>query len=129
MRTTSDAPTTHRSLQPLHVRSLTVTRVTDVSATMRRVEFALGDGDPDVPAVPMAPTDHVKLAFPDADGVLRVPTIVDDRPVRPDGAILRDYTVRAAGPGSLTIDLVRHEHGPAGRWVAAAKPGDRFLVR
>jgi len=123
-----EVATTSRRMHPLHVRSLEVTAVTDLSATMRRVDFALGDDDPDVPYVTMAPTDHVKLAFPDDDGALRVPTIVDDRPVRPDGPppILRDYTVRAAGPGTLTIDLVVHEHGPAGRWVAAAQPGDRL---
>ncbi|WP_402463430.1 siderophore-interacting protein [Isoptericola aurantiacus] len=128
MTVPTSTPTTHRTLQPLHVRTLTVTAVTDLSATMRRIDLALADGDADVPAVPMAPTDHVKLAFPDDAGVLRVPTVIDDRPVRPDGPapILRDYTVRAAGPGTLTIDMVTHEHGTAGRWAAAAAPGDRI---
>lgn len=42
------------------------------------------------------------------------------RPVR------RRYTIRAldAGRRLLTLDVVRHAHGPGERWVAAAGPGD-----
>ena len=51
-----------------------------------------------------------------------------DENVRP---IMRTYTVRTARPeqAGLDIDVVLHEPaGPACRWAAAAKPGDRVGV-
>lgn len=47
-----------------------------------------------------------------------------------DGAVGRYYTVRRwdAERGELTVDLVRHGHGPAARWAESAQPGDRVLL-
>lgn len=121
------APVT-REMHPLHARGLTVSDVVDLSPVMRRITFTLDEGDAAVPTPAMAPTDHIKLAFPDAAGELRAPRVENDRPVRPAGEppILRDYTVRAAAPGSVVIEFVLHEHGPAGRWARAAQVGDRL---
>ena len=44
--------------------------------------------------------------------------------------VLREYTVCRVSHQTreLTIDFVLHEHGPAGRWAAAAAPGARVGV-
>ncbi|MBT2209532.1 MULTISPECIES: siderophore-interacting protein [Actinomadura] len=45
--------------------------------------------------------------------------------------IMRSYTVRAQRPGELDVDFVLHldgASGPAARWAAAARPGDRVVV-
>jgi NADPH-dependent ferric siderophore reductase len=42
---------------------------------------------------------------------------------------MRSYTVRAQRPGELAVDFALHDGtGPAGRWAAAACPGDRVLA-
>ncbi|WP_042364022.1 siderophore-interacting protein [Streptacidiphilus neutrinimicus] len=44
-------------------------------------------------------------------------------------AVMRSYTVRAQRPGELAVDFALHDGtGPAGRWAAAAAPGDRVLA-
>ena len=128
MRAIPDDPRPTRVRHELHSRSVTVAEVVDLSATMRRIRFDLGAGDAEIPWIPLAATDHVKLAFPDENGIIRVPFVLRGRPATAPGPapILRDYTVRAAGHGSLTVDAVVHEHGPAGRWAAGARPGDRL---
>lgn len=57
--------------------------------------------------------DHVKLFFPG-----------DREPVR------RDYTPRTFDhdAGTLTIDFVLHDAGPATAWAAAARPGDTLEI-
>ncbi|WP_131738938.1 siderophore-interacting protein [Actinomadura roseirufa] len=45
--------------------------------------------------------------------------------------IMRSYTVRARRPGELDVDVALHPggaSGPAARWAAAARPGDRVVV-
>jgi NADPH-dependent ferric siderophore reductase len=43
--------------------------------------------------------------------------------------IMRSYTVGAQRPGALDVDFAVHGGtGPAGRWAAEARPGDRVLA-
>jgi NADPH-dependent ferric siderophore reductase len=45
--------------------------------------------------------------------------------------VLRTYTIRSARPeaGEVDVDFVLHEpSGPASRWAAAARPGDRVAL-
>ncbi|GAA0591915.1 siderophore-interacting protein [Actinomadura livida] len=46
--------------------------------------------------------------------------------------IMRSYTVRDLRPGELDVDFALHEEdgssGPAARWAANARPGDRLTV-
>ncbi|GAA2013162.1 siderophore-interacting protein [Microbacterium ulmi] len=114
---------------PLYSRTLVVRETAELSPTMRRVLFDLPAEIPLIPVLSLAPADHVKLVFPDEDGgALRLPTVVEDRLVRPDGPppVVRDYTVRAVDETTrvLTLDFVTHAHGPAGRWASRAVAGD-----
>ncbi|XVQ13512.1 siderophore-interacting protein [Spirillospora sp. CA-255316] len=43
--------------------------------------------------------------------------------------IMRSYTVRRQRPGLLDVDFALHgDRGPASRWAAAARPGDRIAL-
>ncbi|MFC7340558.1 siderophore-interacting protein [Saccharopolyspora griseoalba] len=106
-------------------RELHVVRVEELSTTMRRVVLTGDDLEPDFPFPQRAATDHVKLAIPDpTTGQVPLPEPGD----KPTG--LRDYTIRRfdAEARELTLDLVVHEHGAAGRWAAAAAPGAKLGV-
>jgi NADPH-dependent ferric siderophore reductase len=109
-------------------RLLTVLRVADLSASLRRVHL----GGPELEGfASLGPTDHAKAFFPAADGsVPRMPRIRDGRWVDRDepGFVVRDYTVRTydAAAGEVMLDMVVHTHGPAGRWAAQARPGLRL---
>ncbi len=117
---------------PIRPRRITVARAEPLGALMRRIVFASPDLDSTFPFPALAPVDHVKLAFPDADGEVVLPQFGPGGPEpRADGRrpTLRDYTIRAVTPapdGSvhLTIDFALHDHGPAGRWATTARPGD-----
>jgi NADPH-dependent ferric siderophore reductase len=76
-------------------------------------------------------TDHyVKLLFPPAGAEYSSPFDVDQIQAelpRAQWPVTRTYTVRAwdAGRAELTVDFVYHgDHGLAGPWAAAARPGD-----
>ncbi len=44
-------------------------------------------------------------------------------------AVMRSYTVRAQRAGELDVDFALHgEGGPASRWAASARPGDRVTL-
>lgn len=110
------------------VRRLQVRHVTDLSTSLRRV--ALGGPDLDGFAC-WGPTDHAKVFLPrEPDGVLRLPELVDGHLVDPADAayVVRDYSVRTFDPSSgvVVLDMAVHGHGPAGRWAAAAAPGDEL---
>ncbi|PIF04440.1 MAG: NADPH-dependent ferric siderophore reductase [Propionibacterium sp.] len=110
----------------LRPRVLTVTAVTDLSATMRRVSFSADDDFDGL--LSQAAGDHVKLFFDqDEQGVPRLPAITNDRWSK-EGATYRDYTIRWFDPGTcrIDIDFVRHDHGIAGRWASQAAIGQRL---
>ncbi|MBN9743332.1 siderophore-interacting protein [Amycolatopsis sp. A1MSW2902] len=109
-----------------------VLAVAPLGESLVRVTFG-GPGMRDVTTC--GPGQRVKIFLsrePGADP--RVPTGEDwyrryreipesDRPY------MRTYTIRAARPGEIDVDFVRHgDSGPATRWAAAVKPGDRVVV-
>ncbi len=108
---------------------LTVTAVTDVTPSVRRV---LLSGSADAVAA-AGPT--VNLLVPRVgDAEPRWPRIQrDGRIVWPEGShgvALRSYTARRQDPaaGELEIDFVLHGDGPAAAWAAAAGPGALLAV-
>ncbi|MCL3861027.1 siderophore-interacting protein [Actinotalea sp. K2] len=127
---TPAAPATLRRVShELVARSLTVHRVEDLTPSLRRVVL----GGPDLAGFDApGPADHVKVFFPhDPHGEPRLPVVDGGRWVNHDDPALlyRDYTVRGhVEPGALVIDMVLHPHGPAGRWAAGARPGQRLGV-
>lgn len=119
-----------RVTHPLRTRLLTVQRVADLGAQMRRI--ALGGTDLEGFAA-LGPTDHVKVFFPESPGGEPIlPAVVDGAWVnRADPALTyREYTVRTFDPaaGQLVLDMAVHAHGPAGRWAAQAESGQRLAV-
>lgn len=114
----------HRA--PLRRRLLHVVRTMDLSPTFRRIIFSGDDLEQDFPFAHFAPGDHVKIFFPDPNtGEVAFPE-PDASPKDRPALTVRDYTVRAFNPYAreLAIEFVLHPHGPAGRWAAAAVPGD-----
>ena len=124
-------PTHERRVEryPLKRRVLAVADVERVTPRMIRVHFT----GPDLAGFESDHfADHVKLWFPDEEGGHVLPVVEDDRCLnfRAPGAVFRDYTVRALDTAArrLTVDFVAHDHGPAGRWAQAARPGDELGV-
>lgn len=112
---------------PLRPRVLEVAEVERITPRMIRVHLS----GPDLEGMRSDNfADHVKLWFPNGDGEHVLPEVEDDRCLnfRAPGVIFRDYTVRALDGERLTVDFVSHDHGPAGRWAQAARPGDRLGV-
>lgn len=97
-------------------RTLTVKRVDDIAAHMRRVTLT-GDLEG---FVSLGFDDHVKLFFPDGT------TGVDGAP----NLIGRDFTPRRhdEAANTLEIEFAVHDAGPATRWAAAAEPGQTLAI-
>ncbi|KJE24260.1 siderophore-interacting protein [Frankia torreyi] len=81
------------------------------------------------------PAHHIKIFLP-VDGQ-REPTVPawapDGRPVFPAGQprpVVRTYTPRRFDPDALELDIemLLHAGGPAGRWAAAARPGNHLAI-
>ena len=115
-------------------RVLTVSRVEELTPRFRRV-YLVGDDLADgFPYVHMAPTDHVKVLFPQpGSSDIVIPTRGPNGWVTEEGApapIFRDYTVRGWLPDTaeLILEFVIHGHGVASTWAAAAKVGDKLGV-
>jgi NADPH-dependent ferric siderophore reductase len=123
-----------RFLSPVGRRQLEVVRIEEVTPLYRRIVLGGDDLSGGFPFQHFAPSDHVKVFFPDPEtGQLTIPTITDKGWEYPEGAaapIHRDYTVRAydAERAELTVEFVVHEHGIAGVWARDAKVGDRVGV-
>ncbi|MEV6276092.1 siderophore-interacting protein [Nocardia sp. NPDC051832] len=113
---------------PIGLRELEVLRTEMVGTALRRLTF----GGPELEGFEShAPTEHVRLIFPDADGSLRLPEKVGlsmkwPRPL----PISREYTVRRfdAAAGELDIDFALHPGGFAAGWAAAVVPGTRVYI-
>ncbi|PXX69331.1 NADPH-dependent ferric siderophore reductase [Nocardia tenerifensis] len=108
---------------PVGLRAATVRDARMIGAGLLRLTFAGPELDG---FVTHAPTEHVRLIFPDADGTLRLPEQVDHslkwpRPL----PISREYTVRRYDPVAqeLDIDFAVHPGGYAAEWAVAATPG------
>ncbi|MFC9328963.1 siderophore-interacting protein [Kitasatospora sp. NPDC057015] len=128
--TTETAPPRMRIVRhPLRYRLLEVRRVHRVTPGTVRVTFA---GPALEGFCEQAPTDHVKLCFPEPGAELPVEPVVEndtwmDAPVEP---ITRDYTIRhyRRDVQELDIDMVLHGTGVGSGWAAAARPGMRLGV-
>ncbi|MEU3795616.1 siderophore-interacting protein [Streptomyces fructofermentans] len=107
-----------------------VASVRRLSETMTRVTLhgdglagftSTGAGDEYVRVFLPHGTDRGELSLPEPvdGGGWRTP---EGRPEAP----MRTYTIRAVRPeaGEVDIDFVRHDHGAASEWAAAARPGD-----
>jgi NADPH-dependent ferric siderophore reductase len=113
--------------------AVTVRETRRLSPTMVRVLF----GGDDLERFRPSPfTDaYVKLAFPRPGA--RYPEPLDLDQIRANfpqskWPVVRTYTVRAWDPHlrELTVDFVVHgDHGIAGPWAAAARPGDRIYLQ
>ena len=128
MTTTAAAPAT----VPFDFFDVHVVRTAPVGGSMLRVTFAGAEG-----LVAGGRDQRVKLflAQPGQDAVV-VPRGPDwwprwremDPAVR---AVMRSYTVcgQRRDPGELDIDFALHgTGGPASRWAAGARPGDRAVL-
>lgn len=82
------------------------------------------------------PADHVRIYFPDDDGVLVAPEPdpSGEGIIRPEQlTINRDYTPldprTTADGGAFVVDFLEHaDPGPATRWAFAAEPGDELVI-
>ena len=112
------------------MRTATVADVADLGPRLRRITLT-GPGLAGFAA--HGPTDHVKVFFPPtSDGAPALPTVRDGAWVDrgSPGLTYREYTVRthAPGAGAVVLDMTAHAHGPAGRWVAQAAPGQQLAL-
>ncbi|MEQ3550305.1 siderophore-interacting protein [Pseudonocardia nematodicida] len=113
---------------PIRLRELEVLRTEPVGPSLVRLTL----GGPGLDGFHShCDEEHVRLVFPDDEGVLRLPV--------PDGDMLnwprprpvsREYTVRRYDPdaGELDIDLVLHPGGLASEWARSVAPGARVPV-
>jgi len=107
----SQRPLTQRVKHELRRRELTVTEVQPLTPSMVRIVLS---GDDLQGFISASPDDHVKLFFEEPGGEV----------------MMRDFTPRIhdAAAGTLAIDFVLHEGGPAGNFAASAKPGDQLKI-
>ena len=113
---------------PIGLCAVRVLRTERLGSALIRVTF----GGPDLAGFhSYVPDEHVRLIFPDADGVLRLPQRDglslewgDPRPVS------REYTVRrhSAEDAELDIDFALHPGGLASEWALRAEPGTAMHI-
>lgn len=127
MRTTTAAAT------PFRFFDLTVTKVRNLTPSLRRVTLTGPDadrfGDPGW-------DQRIKLILPLADsGLTLLPRGADWYEVwrnlpDTDRNPIRTYTTRYVRPGEIDVDVVRHlpATGPAARWIEVAAPGHTLVV-
>ncbi|MFC7287331.1 siderophore-interacting protein [Herminiimonas glaciei] len=135
MTTNNPAEGAHPNRIPQRVRHTLRFRAVEVVKTERITPHLLRitvGGDELDEFVSPGFDDHVKLFFPDANGMLALPTAGPDGPIWPNGIkpIMRDYTPRNFDPvaKTLEIDFALHLAGPATRWAEQATPGQRLGV-
>lgn len=131
-----------RTIAGVHFRQIEVTRAYDVTAKMRRIEFAILPGPPpgESGATPLPAfqsegfDDNVRLIFPDpSSGLVPTPRPQDSTQygwTEEAKALTRAYTVRKWEPekNCLTIDFARHHRGVAEDWSAKVAPGQRLWL-
>lgn len=116
---------------PIKPRMLQVSRVTQLSHSLRRITLAGSDLEGFLSA---SFDDHVKLFVPAQPGARPVlPVIGPNGPEFPADQprpVARDYTPRHYDPVAqeLHIDFVLHHSGPATDWATQASPGDYLGV-
>ncbi|WP_305805297.1 siderophore-interacting protein [Stenotrophomonas sp. YIM B06876] len=114
----------------VHFRQLQVVRSERLTPNMQRI---IVGGDALAGFESAAPDDHVKLFFPNADGVFVLPDVTGQGARYPEGqqpSPARDYTPRFydAQAGELVLDFVLHGDGAAATWASNAQPGDALVV-
>lgn len=73
--------------------------------------------------------DRVKLVFPDDDGQVRPPALVNGRLDWPRPfPVNREYTIARINDEAIDIDFVLHDGGHASRWAQRAQPGDEIWL-
>lgn len=126
-------------MHELRRREVSVVRVSDIAARMRRITVA---GSQLANFTSLGPTDHVKVFFPDPASAEHMDSDTEQsRTEAREGAasdlIVRDYTPLEFRPDGehgpeLDLDFVLHgDHGtggPAAAWAAKAQPGDRVIL-
>lgn len=129
--TVTTQPTIERVRFELVPRRAQVLEIIDLTPRMRR--FVLRGGDLKS-FESLDPDDHVKLVFPvPGHTEPSLPVVTANGLEMPEGAPpseRRDFTPRAFDrtQGTLTVDFVRHGHGPAGRWAETAVIGSQLGV-
>ncbi|MBW0274570.1 phage tail protein [Nocardia sp. MH4] len=113
---------------PIGLQEVEVVRVVPLGAALRRITF----GGPDIATFhSYVPDEHVRLIFPGADGVLRLPklegTMLEWGNPRP---VSREYTVRrhSVEDNELDIDFVIHPGGLASDWAGSVTPGTKVYI-
>lgn len=97
-----------RVMHELRPRPVTVSAIDDLTPRYRRMTFSGAELND---FVSLAPTDHIKVQID-----------VDGEPVR------RDYTPRAYGDGTLTVEFALHAEGPLTSWARAAQIGAEATI-
>ncbi|MFT4299173.1 MAG: siderophore-interacting protein [Aeromicrobium sp.] len=115
---------------PIGIRELEVIRRESVTPKMVRIVFGGSGVDGFITSTP---DEHVKLVFPDPDGVTRHPVQAADgkmldwpRPFPPT----REYTIRRVDreAGEIWMDFVVHPGGLASDWAQHVSPGETLWV-
>ncbi|WP_215751566.1 siderophore-interacting protein [Gluconobacter sp. P5E10] len=109
--TTIAPPEIRRVMHELKRRDLTVVDVGRVTPHMIRITLQ-DESLRDFPS--LSPDDHIKIFVPQGDGDMA----------------RRDYTPRVfdRAAGTLVLDFVDHDGGPAADWARSAKPGDHLAI-
>ena len=122
----SDSFAVERVRHPVKARLLQITRITELSPSMRRLTLS---GDDLQGFYSASFDDHLKLLLPAASGERPVvPSTGENGLVYAEGQIkpvMRDYTPRRydADRNELDIDFVLHHAGPATDWASNAEVG------
>ena len=115
----SNLPNITRVRHEVRLRRTTVSRVETIAPKMKRITVK---SDELRGFTSLGFDDHVKLIFPNAEGLLNL------APPGTEGAaerVMRDFTPRRfdAEAGELVVDFVIHDDGPATTWAANANVG------
>ena len=116
-----------RERHDVKLRTTTVQSVTRITPHMLRIRL---QGDDLAGFVSLGFDDHVKLLFPDANGLLQLPPPGTEGLPPALRESMRDYTPHSydAATKTLAIDFAVHEAGPATAWALQAAPGQQLGI-